>query len=148
MKKHEAEQMNEQQMADMAQATIPKGPDPVRFVPHKPLPEDFVNPVAGIVGHKCLDPRGNYKPDWYCLKLNKASENMPQRQYFNHNGREWLVEVGVWVDVPPQIITILSYTEQEVVSMDISKVNLVVDRSVPRVVDLVPRFSFSVLASA
>jgi len=148
MKKHEAEQMNEADLVKVAEGNIPKRVVEEPIMAGQRLPEDFVNPPQGAPGHKCLDPQGRYKPDWYSLKIHKASENMPQRQYFNHGGKQWLVEVGRWVDVPPEIITLLRYTEQEIISMDISETSLTVAQGVTKVVDMVPRFSTTSMASA
>jgi len=141
--------MNEQQLAAQVQSRIAledKPVDPLIPVPNETLPEGFVNPPCGDRGHLCLDPRGRYQPEWYALKIHK-NDNMPQRQYFNANGKGWYVQVGVWVDVPPVILTVLKYTEQQVLSMDVSKTNFVSERGVPLVVDVVPRFSYSTISS-
>ena len=122
--------------------------EPGKPVHGKSLPDGFENLAAGVYGHHCIDPRGIYRRNWVCLKLHKQHDNMPQRQYFNHNGKSWLVEVGTWVDVPPEIMSLLSLTEQEVISMDIGQANLLIDRNVPKVVDRIPRFSYTAIPSA
>ncbi len=122
--------------------------EPLGPVNGKPLPVGFINPAAGTYGHFCVDPRGVYRKNWLCLKLHKQHENMPQRQYFNRNGKSWLVEVGAWVDVPPAIMSLLGLTEQEVITMDLEGANLLIDRNVPQVVDRIPRFSYTAIPSA
>lgn len=112
------------------------------------LPAGFANPECGAPGHLCVDPQGRYQPTWSALKIYKNNENMPQRQYFNMNGKAWYVTVGQWVDVPPEILTVLRYTEQQIISMDMTQSALQGDRAVPRVVDTVPRFSYNHIASA
>jgi hypothetical protein len=148
-KKHQRE-MDERRLAEIASSRVKVEDDvePGKPIPGRPLPEGLINPPCGQRGHYCVDPQGRYQPDWYALKLHKTSENMPQRQYFNQNGKSWFVQVGTWVDVPPQILTILKYTEQQVISMDMTDTALRSGRSVPRVVDVVPRFSYTAERSA
>lgn len=114
----------------------------------QPLPHGIVNPPCGTPGHMCLDPKGLYQPTWYSLKIHKVSDNMPSRQYFNLNGKSWYVTIGVWVDVPPEILIVLADTDQQVISMNIERSNLQTDRGVPVVVDVVPRFSYNSASSA
>lgn len=141
--------MDEQELADRAKESLPIKEEATPPGPKegKRLPDDFINPAPGIQGHLCLDPNGIYRPNWVCLRIAKSNENMPQNQYFNMNGKQWLVRIGGWVDVPPEIVTLLLYTDQEVISMDISGQALTVNQCVPKVVDLVPRFSYTALAS-
>lgn len=117
-------------------------------VPGKPLPEDFDNPPLGDRGHLCLDPQGNYRPRWSCIKIHKMDENAPSYQFFNMNGMKRKVKLGIWVDVPPFIVTLLDDCEEEVISMDIEKSNPLIHDHVPMVVDKHPRFSFSCNPSA
>jgi len=144
---------NEHELAEAAASRLASeaktAPDPTTPQPGQPLPEGFENaPIGAPRGHYCLDTRGRYQPDWYALKLHKTSDNMPHRQYFNMNGKGWYVEVGVWVDVPPQIVTILGYTEQQVISMDVTSQALMSERGATKVVDVVPRFSYTFVPSA
>jgi len=118
-----------------------------RFVAGDPLPEDFINPPAGDVNHKCLDPRGNYQPKWAQLRIAKGA-NLSKHQIFNCAGKMWHVAIGGWVDVPPEVINVLGMTDQEVISMDIENANPLVDKFVPTVVDIVPRFNWGSRASA
>lgn len=152
MEPKHAKGLDEAALAAEAARLTPEEPAkndvPERPLPGKPLPEGLVNKPAGVYGHFCLDPRGNYQPRWASLKIHKQHENMPQRQYFNHNGKSWLVTVGAWVDVPPEILILLGYTEQEIISMDLEQSNLLVDRNVPKVVDRVQRFGYTAIPSA
>jgi len=146
--RNESRADREARMADSARAAMPEVVEEEAPMAGKPLPEGFVNPPRGKPGHRCLDQRNLYQPKWFSLILHKINENMPQRQYFNMNGKQWLVQVGVWVDVPKEIITLLGYTEQEVISMNMKDSDMITNRSVPMVVDRVPRFSTSMIASA
>lgn len=114
----------------------------------KPLPDDFENPDAGQVGHKCIDIDGNYQPTWTSLHIHRTSDSMPERQYFACGSRSWRVRTGLWVDVPPEIITILSLTVMQEIEMDITKANPIADRGVVKTVREIPRFSTSVVPSA
>ena len=121
------------------------------FVLGKPLPDDFVNPECGTMGHRCVQIVGGqqvYRPDWVQLKIHKLSENMPSRQFFCLNGRQWYVQVGVWLDAPAEILGILERTEVEVISMDIQNANPLTTDGVEKVVERVPRFAYTSLPSA
>lgn len=111
------------------------------------IPEDFPNPPVGEMGHYCMDPEGRYRPDFMQLKLH-GSKNMPSRQFFSVNKKSAYVRVGKWVDVPRFVITALSMTEIEKTHMDYDGTDLVLNDFVPKVVERVPRFAYSVFPSA
>ena len=119
-----------------------------QVVKGKPLPEDFVNPEPGEPGHKCLDPEGNYQPDWTCLHIHRVDDGTPNRQFFAAGSRTWRVRTGEWVDVPPDIIEILRGTTKTEIEMDITKANPISDRGVEKVIRKIPRFSTSQMSSA
>ena len=113
----------------------------------QPLPDGFQNPPGGSMGHRCLDPRGIYHKDWYCLKLHK-SDGMPTRQHFNCAGKSYKILVGAWVDVPPEIMNVLSMAVVQEIKhgYDISDPLGVAEKRL--VVNETPRFSFSSIPSA
>jgi len=116
--------------------------------PGKPLPEDFVNPPLGEDGHLCLDPAGNYRPAWKCVKIHKTGDHLPKYQFFNFNGSKWNVQVGVWADVPPGIVTCLDDAVTDVIEMDVGSATARQQDFVETVVERIPRFSYTVKNSA
>lgn len=117
-------------------------------VPGKPLPEDYDNIEIGKLGHLCLDPQGNYQPTWSSLMIHRTHDGIPERQYFCNGTQSWRVKTGDWVDVPPEIISLLECTVQEEVEMDITKANPLMEDNVIRVTRKIPRFSTNILPSA
>jgi hypothetical protein len=119
-----------------------------QIVAGQPIPDDIENPDPGRPGHYCLDIDGNYQPKWTCLHIHRTSNDTPERQFFACGKRTWRVKTGQWVDVPPEIITILNLTVMQEIEMDITKANPIADRGVEKVVREIPRFSTSVMPSA
>jgi len=115
--------------------------------PGFPLPEGYNNPQAGSVAHLCLDSKGIYQPSWSSLKIHKG-DGMPTRQPFNCAGRRYRVLIGQWVDVPPEIIEVLSMAVVQSVryGYDISDALGQVEGI--EIVDETPRFAYSVIPSA
>jgi hypothetical protein len=153
------EKLNEKDLVAKAKETMAVDEEIRRgqLEPGKPLPSNVVNPLPGSAGHYCLDPNGNYQPKWMSLRINRTSEDMPSRQPFNlirgdKDGKpvhqRWNVKLGIWVDVPPEIIQILGTTEVEEVSFDIRNANPITDDGAQVVTKRIPRFSYSVMPSA
>ena len=143
-------QLNEAKLAKAASTAVSESEmTKSQLVPGKPLPEGVDNPPIGQVGHYCEDPQGNYQPSWMQLMIHKTHDDMPERQYFRSGKASWRVKTGTWVDVPPEIITLLSNTVVEEIEMDLRTANpLSEDGGVQRVVNRIPRFSTSILPSA
>ena len=142
--------LNEEDLVGAAEETVAAEAIPKKdqIVSGRPLPEGFENPEIGKLGHYCIDPKGRYQKNWYQLKIAKTDESMPSRQYFCNGASEWWVKIGVWVDVPPELMSVLENAEVEVIEMDVRNANLLTDEGVRKVVNKVPRFSYQVLPSA
>ena len=143
-------QVSEEELARMADDSVVATAvlDEAKIMDGKPFPSDIVNPPAGKYGHYCCDPQGVYHRRWSQLKLHRHDDSMPSRQYFANGSEEWRVLTGEWVDVPPELLASLELTEIEVIEMDVSKSNPILDNSVKKVVNRVPRFSATVMPSA
>ncbi len=83
-------------------------PDNFNISPDRPLPEGFVNPPCGNVGHFCVDQRGYYQPDWFQLYIDKVHDRQQNPQPFNLAGQRVSVPLEMWVDVPPGVINALN----------------------------------------
>lgn len=107
------------------------------------------NPPPGSPGHLCCDPKGRYRPTWFTIKIHRRDDgSTPNRQFFNIGGKKFRVLTGTWVDVPPVIVNALENAVVEVISMNVSEADPLVQDYVPMVVDSQPRFMFSVRVSA
>lgn len=115
--------------------------------PGYPPPKGAVNPPAGEPGHRCLDPKGNYRPDWFSVIIERTP-TVSDTQYFsaNNSAGGYRVRTGEWVDVPPEVVGILrgtTYEETETKVVPTPDGQAVNKRGVRRV----PRFQFSSVPS-
>lgn len=134
-------------IADTAVETSEKEEKKGVIVSGRPLPKDVINPEIGQIGHYCLDPQGRYQEDWMQLKIRRDDENMPSRHFFANGSQEWRISTGIWVDVPPGLLAALDRAEVENIEMDITKANPILDDSVKKVINRIPRFGYNILPS-
>ena len=112
----------EQQAAEAARAAIDArtvAGDPgngFKFIPGKPLPEGFINPLPGEDLHRCVDTSGNYAPDWFAFFLRKG-EGMQSRIPFGDGTGPLTIQTGVWCDVPPKLVKRIASMKNEIKDM-------------------------------
>lgn len=141
------QRMNMDELKQMAEDRT-DAPVTVLPDPGKPIPKRFDNPPPGEAGHKCIDLQGLYDPSWHCLLLH-GYEGAPKRQVFKCAGRPYRVRYGQWVDVPPEIIEVLSMAEVATIkSAEVDEESLVAGPARPVIVGKTPRLNYSTRASA
>jgi len=149
MSKKTTRKISERDLVDSADAAIKVEEfESSQLIPGKPIPDGIENPPPGKPGHYCVDPLGNYQPTWSSIHLHRTSQDMPERQFFACGRKTWRVKTGQWVDVPPEVVTILNLTVMQEIEMDMSKADPISDRGVETVVREIPRFSTSMMPSA
>ena len=124
-------------------------------IPDSRLPDGFENPPCGHQAHRCVDLNNIYRPKWFQVKLHRG-ESMPDRLTFNGAGRQYSVKVGVWCDLPPEIVEVLSMcvvSELRAESENLPDAAQVTNQAAAlaqavEVIDERPRFSYTVLPSA
>jgi len=142
--------MNKQ---DSAAAVKREDPTPEsEFVKHQPLPKDFKNPPPGEKGHKCVDLKGRYRPDWVSMYIDNThgvAGRIPVVTEGRGKGRPvtWHVKTGMWVDVPRDIYDNLAEIKYEEVVYDDMAINPLMKDRGELVRRTVPRFQISVRLS-
>ena len=112
----------EQQAAEAAKAIVDArtvAGDPgtgFKFIPGKPLPDGFINPLPGEHLHRCVDLKGNYAPDWFAFFL-RRDEGMQERIPFGDGNGKLTIRTGVWCDVPPHLVNRIASMYEEIKEM-------------------------------
>ncbi len=125
----------------------PQAPEFV-FKDGQPLPEGFVNPPKGSVGHKCLDPQGVYRKSWHQLKLARIFDHQQDPQFFGCGDQAYNVPLDVWVDVPPEIINVLADAVETHHEQIVTPESLLLGRRPTHITRSRSRFMYQSLASA
>jgi hypothetical protein len=85
-------------------------PEPIA---DKVLPEGFVNPPGGEDGHRCVDRHKLYRPTYKQLLLEKHNKFDQDPHFVGCAGKPFRIPREIWVDVPPEVITVLRDAVEE-----------------------------------
>ena len=130
------------------QVDEPTNPEHFTFTAGRPMPKGFENPRPGEHGHFCHDPWGNYQPEWKSVLIHKVHDAQADPQSFPVGGRRWQVKLGVWTDVPPEVVESLRSAVEEHHEMNFKPQDMVLGKEVEHKVTTRPRFFWQEMASA